>query len=454
MSPSLSVVRFTQPVTLALGCMSAVLAACGGRGADLPPPPQSFSVSAATFPDSVVVVWPAQANVDSFRAELTGERALTMSVAGDATRAVFTVEDGIEEGASYVAAVVAVNAGGATASENRPGLTANGFPWDEWYPTSLHATGQGLQTFYSASNNGLEQFANVPYSELACKNCHEPSITGGCASCHDTADPALGAQVDDGVAEGQACVGCHGRQAAEVAAGFSDVHRDAGMTCMDCHTLADVMGDGVRYSSKHEAGAIDARCEDCHTNAADNPYHDVHAERLDCSTCHMQGLITCYNCHYQSDLPEGRSLLLKQVRNWRLLVNRRGRVHPANLQSMIYKGNKLLLVVPAYGHTIARNAVSGCGDCHANANVLDLDDDSVLVVAGFDGAGSVNTAQGYVPIPFNFETALAFDFLVYNGESEGWSFLSRGQDVTQFMFAEPLTDVQLKKLRQAMVGPD
>jgi hypothetical protein len=454
MSPTLSRVRTTFLFRFVLGCTLAVLAACGGRESDLPRPPESFSISAASFPDSVVVVWPAQANVDSFRAELTGDRTLTRSSAGDATQAVFTVEDGIEEGASYVAAVVAVNAGGATASENRPSLTANGFPWDEWYPTSLHATGQGLQTFYSASNNGLEQFANIPYSELACKNCHEPGITGGCASCHGTADPVLGAQVDEGVAEGQACAGCHGRQAAEVAAGFSDVHRDAGMTCMDCHTLADVMGDGTRYASKHEAGAIDARCADCHPSPSDNPYHAGHAESLDCSTCHMQGLITCYNCHYQTDLPEGRSQLLKQVRNWRLLVNRRGKVHPANLQSMIYQGNKLLLMAPGYGHTIARNAVSGCGDCHANANVVDLDEDSVLVVAGFDGAGNVTTAQGYVPIPFNFETALAFDFLVYSPETETWSFLSRGQDVTQFMFAEPLTDVQLKNLRQAMVGPN
>ena len=236
--------------------------------------------------------------------------------------------------------------------------------------------------------------------------------------------------------------------------GHTDVHRDAGMTCMDCHTLADVMGDGVEYASKHEAGAIDARCEDCHASPAEDLYHDTHAESLDCSTCHMQGLITCYNCHYQTDLPEGTSQLLKQVSNWRLLLNRRGKVHPANMQSMIYQGNKLLLMVPAYGHTIARNAVSGCGDCHANANVLDLDDDSLLVVAGSDGAGSVNTAQGYVPIPFNYETALTFDFLVYDAETEAWSFLSRGQDVTQFMFAQPLSDEQLQKLRQAAVEPE
>jgi len=444
-------VRPTHLVALALGWAVGLLGACGG---ERPEPPGSFSVSAATLADSVVVAWPALANVDSFRADLTGDVTLTKWVGPDATQAVFTPADGVEEGASYAATVVAVNAGGETAGANQPSLTANGHPWDEWYPSSLHATGQGVQTFYSATNNGLEQFANVPYWELACKNCHAPSITGACTSCHDTAQPTLGAQVDDGVGEGQACTRCHGRQAAEVAAGFSDVHRDAGMKCMDCHTLADVMGDGVRYASKHEAGAIDARCEDCHASPADNPYHVAHAESLDCSTCHMQGLITCYNCHYQSDLPEGRSQLLRQVRNWRLLVNRRGKVHPGNMQSMIYQGNKLLLLVPAFGHTIARNAVSDCGDCHASANVLDLDDDSTLVVAEFDGAADVNTTQGFIPVPFNYETALVFDFLVYSEETGAWSFLSRGQDVTQFIFAEPLSDVQLQKLRQAVVAPD
>ena len=114
---------------------------------------------------------------------------------------------------------------------------------------------------------------------------------------------------------------------------------------------------------------------------------------------------------------------------------------------MIYQGNKLLLMVPAYGHTIARNAVSACGDCHGNAHILDLDDDSVLVAAGFDDTDNVNTAQGYIPVPFNYETALVFDFLVYDPETETWSLLAGGPDATQFMFAEPLSDEQLTKLQ-------
>jgi hypothetical protein len=415
-----------------------------------PPPPAAFSITAATFPDTVKLEWPAQANVDSFRAELVGEQTLTKWVAGSAEMAVFTAGDGVQGDAGYEATVYAVNGGGETRSNASPTVTANGFPWDEWYPTSLHATGQGFQTFYSAANGGLEQFAGVPYSELACKNCHEPSLTGGCASCHGTPNPGPGAQVDDGVAEGQPCGRCHSRQASEVAAGFSDVHRDAGMTCMDCHTLEDVMGDGHSYSSLLEDGAVHTKCENCHTTLVGNRYHDWHAAAVDCSVCHMQGMITCYNCHYQSALPEGESQLLKQVTGWIFLVNRGGKVHPANVHSLIYEGKKLLIMAPGYGHSIVRSAVSGCDDCHGNAHILDLDDDSLLVVAGYDDVGSVNTVEGFVPVPFNYETALIFDFLVYDAGTESWSLLSRGQDATQLLFAEPLSDEQLGKLEQSM----
>jgi len=320
--------------------------------------------------------------------------------------------------------------------------------WAERYAISLHATGQGLQTYYSASNNGLELFAKVPYAVLGCKNCHQPSLTGGCTSCHGTANPELGATVDAGVGEGQACTGCHGRQAGEVASGFSDVHRDAGMGCMDCHTLEDVMGDGTHYGSKQEPGAIDASCEHCHTGLVSNAYHDNHADAVACATCHMQGLLTCYNCHYQTPLPEGRSELLTRVTSWMFLVNKEGKVHPANMQSMVYDGRRLLLFSPAFSHTIARNAVSGCGDCHGSALVSDLADDSVLVVAESDGVGGVRTAEGRIPVPFNFKNALVFDFLTYEPDTGTWKFHARGQDVTQFLFAEPLSDEQLKKLRE------
>ncbi len=42
----------------------------------------------------------------------------------------------------------------------------------------------------------------------------------------------------------------------------ADVHHTAGLSCVDCHTYADVMGDGQRYL--HEEQAVKLQCTDCH----------------------------------------------------------------------------------------------------------------------------------------------------------------------------------------------
>ncbi len=41
-----------------------------------------------------------------------------------------------------------------------------------------------------------------------------------------------------------------------------DIHHKAGMHCIDCHTLTDVMGDGYMYGEK--LWAVEIRCETCH----------------------------------------------------------------------------------------------------------------------------------------------------------------------------------------------
>lgn len=43
-----------------------------------------------------------------------------------------------------------------------------------------------------------------------------------------------------------------------------DVHHTKGLLCIDCHTYADVMGDGNQYA--HEEDAVKINCEDCHTS--------------------------------------------------------------------------------------------------------------------------------------------------------------------------------------------
>lgn len=117
---------------------------------------------------------------------------------------------------------------------------------------------------------------------------------GGCAACHlAEATPykdtrrhrRLTVKVDS-----ERCFGCHSRSGrislsyhglAEVALGEPhdselydgrparrvepDVHAAAGMGCSDCHTRAEVMGDGHSYDHKEEA--IEIACTDCHPTA-------------------------------------------------------------------------------------------------------------------------------------------------------------------------------------------
>jgi len=117
---------------------------------------------------------------------------------------------------------------------------------------------------------------------------------GGCTACH------LGSPVETGPSTGRVhpdvtariaearCEGCHSRSG-RISLSYHgkleveqadprrtdvlpdgrpftmvepDVHARAGMTCIDCHTERDVMGDGAVHGHGHEA--VDVACEDCH----------------------------------------------------------------------------------------------------------------------------------------------------------------------------------------------
>ncbi len=123
---------------------------------------------------------------------------------------------------------------------------------------------------------------------------------GGCPACHLRPGASTGAhpQLRLGVSAGR-CTGCHARSGrislsyygwhegqgggAALAPGprapgglrarrlddgravrraRADVHADAGMTCLDCHTSVGLMGDGIAYP--HEEQQVDIACTDCH----------------------------------------------------------------------------------------------------------------------------------------------------------------------------------------------
>jgi len=316
--------------------------------------------------------------------------------------------------------------------------------WSETFNTSLHATGQGMATWYYEANHGFEHFTQVPYDQLPCTSCHERRATGGCAACHGTTTPHAGAHVDASLTG--ACGGCHSRQVAE-AAHYPDVHRDAGMDCLACHTKEDVMGDGHPYSSMLEDGAIDARCEDCHTTLSEIPAHTIHQKAVDCTACHVQSVVSCYNCHFETQLQMNRKVAYGQFHDWVLLMNRNGKVHAANFQAVKYHGHTFVALAPFYAHTISRKA-RGCLDCHGSAAVRDYLGDGMINVVWWDSATEkLDHVRGVVPVPPDYRTALRFDFVDLDRPGgTAWSFLKSGPDRIQILFGKPLTEAQMKSL--------
>jgi hypothetical protein len=63
-----------------------------------------------------------------------------------------------------------------------------------------------------------------------------------------------------------------------IGAASADVHAAAGMTCIDCHTERELMGDGKRHQHANEA--LEIACADCHRPAADPARADADRERV------------------------------------------------------------------------------------------------------------------------------------------------------------------------------
>ena len=351
-----------------------------------------------------------------------------------------------------------VLAGGCPGSLPESAVTA--LTPSDTFPSSLHFTRSGKAFFYSAAAGGFETLTNVPMTSLGCQKCHDPNgrpdgstvnpatYLANCCDCHLIAG--------DVVAQ-ETCLGCHSRQANEIKLAAGDVHRDLGYTCMNCHTSQEMHGDGTDYVSMRSPGAIQASCdmEGCHTQVADNVYHEFHLETHDCSACHVQTVISCYNCHFDSEVAGVSKRFFKPpLSGFTMLVRAAdsGKVRPATFQSLVYQGQTFYTIAPYYAHTVAKNA-RVCGDCHGNAAVQEYRNTGLITVAEWI-AGALTGPTGVIPVPPDWETALQFDFLNYNGDpadpatnSALWGFLKTGADLRQMLFAQPLTAEQMQRIQ-------
>ncbi|UCF32499.1 MAG: SMP-30/gluconolactonase/LRE family protein [Phycisphaerales bacterium] len=335
-----------------------------------------------------------------------------------------------------------------------------GLPSPLMFPTSLHGTRAGKAYFYSADNGGFETITGIPMDDLDCQECHAPTYADGtpvdpatyepqCLDCH--ADPSAPGPVADSI-----CFGCHGRQNVEANVfGLQDVHRDMGFACTDCHSIGDMHGDGNVYNSQLDPGAIDADCENCHTEfEPGNVAHEVHMDTVDCSACHVSTVITCYNCHFESELAGGGKRFFAPPRqDFKFLVNFEGKVHDATIQSLVYDGQSFYTMAPYYAHAVS-SVPATCTDCHGNAAVAEYDSTGQITVTEWDaGTTTLSGPTGVIPVPPDWDTSLKFDFLDYTGDASdpttdpaAWVFLKSGADLTQMLYGEPLTVDQLDKL--------
>ena len=234
---------------------------------------------------------------------------------------------------------------------------------DCYFLSSLHYTTNGMQHWYSKENGGLEVITGIPYDSLGCKNCHTP----GCDVCHKIEKNEKFAYSTEISKSQTICLKCHGRTRSmlkiDKAVNQQDVHFERGMQCMDCHTAREMHGDGVKYASLEQPGAMDTKCENCHEEIDSTNAHTVHGEKLDCKACHLRHVVSCTNCHFDTFVKTEKKKSIK-VSGWLFLINNKGKVTSANMQTFVVDNNKtFFMFAPHMSHSIMSEGRK-CDECH------------------------------------------------------------------------------------------
>ncbi len=331
--------------------------------------------------------------------------------------------------------------------------TGGGGGYFDTLPGSLHGTANGMRWWYEQPD-GFGALTGVQYDDTGCNSCHvyatgegAMGTENGCSSCHAE---------DFSVDVPGACLRCHARQGAEINSfTLPDVHRDGTHfegSCMGCHSLDEIHGDGTSYDSMHSEGQFKVDCVNCHTGEyAPDPAIAEHARHLDaihCDSCHVSTTITCYNCHFDSLINDRQKRPYKAFSGFVFLANdpQDGLIRTATYQSVVYGEHTFVAFGPYHGHAITAGGRT-CNDCHGNTYVDEYRDTGKITLTEWDaaenaGAGGVVHAQGVIPFINPDDYILQY----VNFDGTNWTPSTTESEGTQYKFIEPLTDTQLDAL--------
>lgn len=314
---------------------------------------------------------------------------------------------------------------------------------------SLHFTAKGMEFWYSKENGGLELISGVPYSKLACQNCH----VAGCDRCHRTEKGKRLSYTLKAAQSAGMCLKCHAREQAmmriDLRAKQEDVHLAKGMNCSDCHSKREMHGDGVAYTSLKEPGAMDTNCEKCHNAIKPTDAHTVHEGKLDCKACHVRHVVSCTNCHFDHMVKTGQRKAIP-VDGWVFLMNYRGKVSSASMQTFLVLPNKtFLMFAPHMSHSIMKDGRK-CNDCHGTEVMQQVKKESKLKLTWLE-EGKVVNLKGVIPVV----KEVKYDCAYLDLKDGKWEAVkSPLQPVVQFAaFGEPLSKGQLESLTQRQEVP-
>ena len=312
-----------------------------------------------------------------------------------------------------------------------------------FYENSLHYTNKGLEYWYSKEQGGLERLTGIPFSELKCTRCHVRT----CDKCHKKEVNGKVSYSLEPARSQEVCQNCHTIDTLEEVkknkdAKDLDVHFKNEMKCMDCHSAREIHGDGIQYNSIQQPGAMDTKCENCHSPLPESTSHTVHKGQLDCNACHVRNVPTCYNCHFDTRVKENKSISLP-LKNILFMVNHEDKVTLANFHTFVYQNKAMIAFGPAFPHDVMKEGRQ-CENCHNTQIIMDIKRNKFSPFV-FE-KGELKNVEGVVPVL----KGMKWNLVCLNYEEGKWVPIEDpGEPLINYSgYSSPLTQDQLKKLEK------